>query len=250
MPEAAQVFGDQLEAAYAQWVDARKANESLERLPDADDELLRQVLCMANAPTSLDTDQMISHLDQGERNTYNELLNKVNGVDVTHPGAPPRGMVMVDQASPVEPVIFRRGVPGNRGDQVPRRFLQVLSQVDGGEPFQHGSGRLDLARAIASPDNPLTARVIVNRVWQHQFGDGLVRTSSDFGNRGEQPTHPALLDHLAAEFIADGWSIKQLQRRIMLSATWQQSSNVRPDAVEVRSGKPPAVAHATTSYGI
>ncbi len=96
--------------------------------------------------------------------------------------------------------------------------------------FGQGSGRLELARAIANPDNPLTARVIVNRVWQHQFGDGLVRTSSDFGTRGEQPTHPKLLDHLAAEFMADGWSIKRLQRRIMLSATWQQSSTVREDA--------------------
>ncbi len=230
MPEAAQVFGDRLEAVYSQWVEARKAEESLERLPDQDDEALRQVLWAANAPTSLDTGQMIAHLDQSERDKHNQLLSGVNGVAVTHPGAPPRGMVMVDKSSAVEPVIFRRGEPGNRGDRVPRRFLQVLSHVDGGEPFGQGSGRLELARAIANPNNPLTARVIVNRVWQHQFGDGLVRTSSDFGTRGEQPTHPKLLDHLAAEFIADGWSIKRLQRRIMLSATWQQSSNVREDA--------------------
>src|SRR5690606_1310765 len=81
--------------------------------------------------------------------------------------------------------------------------------------------------------NPLTARVIVNRIWQYQFGAGLVRTSSDFGIRGEAPSHPELLDHLAAEFIADGWSIKRLQRRIMLSATWQQESTVRPDAHRV-----------------
>ncbi len=230
MPEAAQVFGDRLEAVHQKWVEARKAEENLERLPDQNDEMLRQVLWAANAPTSLDTGQMIAHLDQGERNKHNQLLSSVNGVNVTHPGAPPRGMVMVDKATPVEPVIFRRGVPGNRGDRVPRRFLQVLSHVDGGEPFGQGSGRLQLARAIANPANPLTARVIVNRVWQHQFGDGLVRTSSDFGTRGEQPTHPKLLDHLAAQFMADGWSIKRLQRRIMLSATWQQSSHVREDA--------------------
>ena len=74
--------------------------------------------------------------------------------------------------------------------------------------------------------------MIVNRVWQHQFGEGLVRTSSDFGTRGEQPTHPKLLDYLAAEFMADGWSIKRLQHRIMLSATWQQSSHERPDAMK------------------
>ena len=232
LPDAAQVVGDQLEAVYGQWLEARKKDESLERLPEADDETLRQVLWSAHAPTTLDTGQAIAHLDQAERGKYNQLLNGVNGVSVTHPGAPGRGMVMVDKPKPVEPVIFRRGVPGNRGDRVPRRFLQVLSHVDGGKPFQQGSGRLELAQAIADPQNPLTARVIVNRVWQHQFGEGLVRTPSDFGIRGELPTHPELLDHLAAELIADGWSIKRLQRRIMLSATWQQSSHTRPDAIE------------------
>ena len=131
---------------------------------------------------------------------------------------------MVDKPNPVEPVIFRRGVASNRGDRVPRRFLQVLDTIDGGQAFQDGSGRLELARAIASESNPLTARVIVNRVWQHHFGNGLVRTASDFGVRGETPTHPALLDHLASTFMQQGWSIKQLQRQIMLSMAWQQSS--------------------------
>ncbi len=228
MAEAAKIFGAQMEAVYSNWVEARKANPELERLPNEEDEALRIAFWQ---PTSLTRDQMIDLLDQGERNHYNQLLGNVNGVEVTHPGAPPRGMVMVDKANPVEPVIFRRGVPGNRGDRVPRRFLQVLSHVDGGQPFQQGSGRLELAKAIASPDNPLTARVIVNRVWQQQFGAGLVRTPSDFGTRGEAPTHPELLDYLAAEFMADGWSIKRLQRRIILTATWQQSSELRADAV-------------------
>lgn len=232
MPEVAQVFGDCLEAVYAQWVEARKADASLKHLPDEGDESLRQALWDTKAPTSLNAAQMIKHLDQGERNKHNQLISKVNGVSVTHPGAPPRGMVMVDKPKPVAPVIFRRGVASNRGDAVPRRFLQVLSHVDGGKPFEKGSGRLELARAIANPDNPLTARVIVNRVWQHQFGEGLVRTSSDFGTRGEPPTHPKLLDHLAADFVANGWSIKRLQRRIMLSATWQQSSTVREPSAQ------------------
>ena len=230
MPDAAQVFGDCLEAVYAKWKESRTVDASLERLPDEGDELLKQALLHPAAPTSLDTTQMVAHLNQSERNKHNQLLSKVNGVNVSHPGAPPRGMVMVDKSNPVEPVIFRRGVPSNRGDSVPRRFLQVLSNVDGGERFRSGSGRLELARAIASPKNPLTARVIVNRVWQHQFGEGLVRTSSDFGTRGEQPTHPALLDHLAEKFVTDGWSIKSLQRQIMLSDAWQRSSNVRQDA--------------------
>ena len=232
MPDAAQIIGDAFEAVYAQWNEARKADANLERLADPGDEQLRVALFDSAAPTSLDRDQMLGHLDQAQRDRYNQLMGTVNGVEVTHPGAPPRGMVMVDKPQPVNPVIFRRGVPGNRGDAVPRRFLQVLATVDGGKPFENGSGRLEMARAIASSENPLTARVIVNRIWQHQFGEGLVRTASDFGTRGELPTHPELLDHLAAEFIADGWSIKRLQRRIMLSDTWQQSSTVRADAAQ------------------
>ncbi len=230
MIEVAERLGAELESVYADWKQAREADPEVERLDDDLAETLREVLFADDSPTTLTTAEMVSHLDQGERNQHNNLIRKVKEVEVSHPGAPARGMVMVDKAKPQEPVIFRRGQPGNRGDRVPRRFLQVLAHVDGGQPFSQGSGRLELAEAIANPNNPLTARVIVNRIWQHQFGAGLVRTASDFGTRGEPPTHPELLDHLAAEFIADGWSIKRLQRRIMLSATWQQASQFREQA--------------------
>ena len=96
--------------------------------------------------------------------------------------------------------------------------------------FTHGSGRLDLANAIADSNNPLTARVIVNRVWQWHFGRGIVGTPSDFGTRGDPPTHPELLDYLATRFMDEGWSVKKLQRWIMLSNTYQQSSLDRPEA--------------------
>jgi mono/diheme cytochrome c family protein len=115
-----------------------------------------------------------------------------------------------------------RGNPATLGDEAPHRFLSIL----GGQPFTHGSGRLDLAEAIASPDNPLTARVFVNRVWQHHFGKGLVRTPSNFGALGERPTHPNLLDHLATLFVRSGWSIKELHREIVLSAAYRQSSRL------------------------
>ncbi|WP_158222508.1 PSD1 and planctomycete cytochrome C domain-containing protein [Rhodopirellula sp. MGV] len=234
--DAAQAIGDQFEGVHAKWKEAhpkesQPADTHPDTLTDEKDEALRLVIWQSETPTSLDRDQMIQHLDQTERNQYNQKMNGVNGVEVTHSGAPSRGMVLVDKDKPTEPVIFRRGVPGNRGDRVPRRFLQVLEQVDGGKPFIDGSGRLELAKAIANPDNPLTARVIVNRIWQHHFGEGLVRTSSDFGTRGEAPTHPQLLDYLAAEFMADGWSIKRLQRRIMLTKTWQQTSTLRDKAM-------------------
>jgi hypothetical protein len=117
-----------------------------------------------------------------------------------------------------------RGNPNNRGDAVPRQFLQVLAG-DKREPFKEGSGRLELARAIANRDNPLTARVLANRVWLHHFGKGLVRTPSDFGLRGEPPTHPELLDYLAANFMDDGWSVKKLHRLIVLSNTYRQATD-------------------------
>jgi mono/diheme cytochrome c family protein len=131
-----------------------------------------------------------------------------------------------DGPRPVNMRVHIRGNPETLGDEVPRRFLCIL----GGEskPFTKGSGRLELAEDIANPNNPLTARVMVNRVWQHHFGKGLVRTPSNFGARGERPTHAELLDYLAQRFVQSGWSMKALHRLIMLSATYQQSSRFDP----------------------
>lgn len=116
-----------------------------------------------------------------------------------------------------------RGNPANPGPVVQRRFLAVLSP-DVPRPFTKGSGRLELARAIVTEGAPLSARVLVNRVWEHHFGRGLVETPSDFGSQGARPSHPQLLDDLAARFVARGWSLKWLHREILLSATYQQSS--------------------------
>ena len=109
------------------------------------------------------------------------------------------------------------------GPVAPRRFLRILTS-ENPPRFTKGSGRIELADAITSPNNPLTARVFVNRVWLHHFGQALVRTPSNFGTLGEKPTHPLLLDLLASRFIEQGWSIKQLHREIMLSAAYQMSS--------------------------
>jgi hypothetical protein len=140
----------------------------------------------------------------------------------------PGPLVLVDLPEPREPRIFLRGNPRNPGDQVPRQFLAVLCNGDR-KPFQQGSGRMEMARAIASAENPLTARVWVNRVWSHLFGRGLVRTLSDFGVRSDPPSHPALLDHLAVQFVEHGWSTKWLIRQIVTSATYQQASGDRSD---------------------
>ncbi|MCA9077461.1 MAG: PSD1 domain-containing protein [Planctomycetaceae bacterium] len=118
---------------------------------------------------------------------------------------------------------FERGNPASDGPVVERRFLTALSSE---EPrrLQHGSGRLDLADALFSEARGLTARVIVNRIWEQHFGKGLVRTPSDFGSQGDPPSHPELLDHLAAELIRHDWSLKRLHREIVLSSTYRQSS--------------------------
>jgi cytochrome c553 len=120
--------------------------------------------------------------------------------------------------------IFLRGNPAKLGPVAPRRFLQIVAGDDAPR-FTHGSGRLDLADAVASKSNPLTARVIVNRVWQYHFGRALVGTPSNFGSLGDRPTHPELLDWLATRFVESGWSLKTLHRDIMLSAVYQLSSD-------------------------
>jgi hypothetical protein len=166
------------------------------------------------------------------REELKALQTKVDEWNVTGPGSPPRAMVLQDAPAPANPHVFLRGNPKNRGDAVPRQFLQVLAG-EKRQPFTQGSGRLELAKAIAARDNPLTARVLVNRVWLHHFGQGLVRTPSDFGFRGEPPTHPELLDYLAYRFVDEGWSIKKLHRLILLSNTYQQASADNAQAAAV-----------------
>jgi hypothetical protein len=126
--------------------------------------------------------------------------------------------------------IHARGRYDRLGPLVPRRFPEVLAGTKQA-PITRGSGRLELARWLTRPDHPLTARVMVNRVWQWHFGEGLVRTPSNFGKLGERPSHPELLDHLAAEFVRSGWSLKRLHREVMLSATYRQSSEPGPRAL-------------------
>ena len=167
--------------------------------------------------------------DRPSQAELQKLRKAVEDWRASGPGAPPRAMALEDAAAPVEPRVFVRGNPNNPGVAVPRQFLHVLAGPTR-RPFQSGSGRLELARAIADGANPLTARVLVNRVWMHHFGTPLVGTPSDFGLRSDPPTHPALLDHLATAFVRDGWSVKRLHRRIVLSHTYQQASDDRPEA--------------------
>jgi hypothetical protein len=157
---------------------------------------------------------------------------KVARLEMTHPAAPPRAMVVEDLRRPHDSPVFIRGDAGNKGTVVPRRFLEVLSNGYR-PPFTNGSGRLDLAWAIVSKQNPITPRVLVNRIWLHHFGEGFVSTPDDFGMRSESPTHPELLDYLASRFEGEGWSIKKLHRLIMLSSVYQESSANNPRFAQV-----------------
>ncbi|HLJ09991.1 MAG TPA: DUF1549 and DUF1553 domain-containing protein [Planctomycetaceae bacterium] len=153
-----------------------------------------------------------------------QLGSEFDRIDARHPGAPLRAMVLYDNPQAQNARIFIRGNPNNPGDEAPRQFLHVLAG-ENRRPFTTGSGRLELARAIANRDNALTARVIVNRVWLHHFGEGLVTTPDDFGVRSQPPSHPQLLDYLAARFMDEGWSLKKLHRWLMLSRVYRQSSD-------------------------
>ena len=216
---------DELARAYGALIAStanRPENPSPEQTArlDALDARLREM----GEPFAISVDAIEGIFNRPERAHIRGLEKKVDALLTTSQAAPPRAMVLRDRETPVQPVIFERGNSSRRGEKVPRRFLKLLSDEER-TPFpKDASGRLQLARAIASPENPLTARVLVNRVWQHHFGEGLVRTPSNFGLQGEPPTHPALLDWLAQEFIRRGWSIKELHRLIMASSAYQQSS--------------------------
>ncbi len=142
----------------------------------------------------------------------------------------PKVISVVEEKQIEDAKVHIRGNPHNLGESAPRGFLQVASVGTVSFPKDR-SGRLELANWIASKENPLTARVIVNRTWHWLFGSGIVRTTDNFGTTGEKPSNPELLDHLANQFVADGWSMKKLVRAIVLSQAYQQSSVGDPKAL-------------------
>jgi hypothetical protein len=161
-----------------------------------------------------------------ERTEHRKRKRAITRHQAEAPGGPPRAMVLRD-ASPHDSPILVRGNADRPGEVVPRRLPAVL----GGRPVDHdASGRLELARAIVAPTNPLTARVIVNWVWTHHFGRGLVATPDDLGLRGDPASHPELLDDLASRFVEEGgWSLRWLHREIVTSRAWRQASTLRPE---------------------
>ena len=202
---------------------------------NADEEELRLELYGESAPANVPLVfgwGFLSLLpDRASQGQYQKVLKEVEQWLINAPAAPPRAMVLLDGPA-YDPRVFVRGNPNRLGDAVPRQFLSALAKD--GKPFSIGSGRLELARAVVDPANPLTPRVAVNRLWQQHFGAGLVRTPGDFGIRSEPPSHPELLDWLADDLIRGrsgaNWTLKQLHRRLMSSAVYQQSSQQTSNA--------------------
>ncbi len=224
LAEVAQRFHDALKSVEDEWQQFPQREAAGATLPDPQRESLRQELYGPAAPANLPMIfgwGFLSLLpDRASQGEFQRRLKDVEQWLMTGPTAPARAMAL-QESTPFSPRLFLRGNPSRPGDDVPRAFLKAFAD---GKSFEHGSGRREWAMAMTKKRNPLTARVIVNRVWQAHFGVGLVRTPSDFGLRSDPPTHPELLDYLATELIRHDWSLKWLQRLILTSQTYQQSS--------------------------
>ena len=191
--------------------DVKKALQSVREneLPDGDN--LKKIVGAFSVDTRARLDSLMADREK-LRNSY--------------PTKPEIAMGLTD-GSPVTVGVFKRGNQANQGEPAPRRFLKCVSGDERPE-WKDGSGRLELAKSIISPKNPLTARVMANRIWLSHFGNGIVRTPSDFGKQGEKPTHPELLDWLATVFVKDGWSMKKLHKRIVLSSAYRMVADASP----------------------
>jgi hypothetical protein len=213
----------------AEWRPIAKAREAVAKLEEEQKALKKK------KPAPEDLDQQIAALtekiDAIKMATPHYNVATVNGVEeaalfVKNKNDGKHGtMLEYRDGEARDLAMHKRGNPNDVGDIIPRRFLSAFPTEAGKpRPFTNGSGRLELAHSLVEEAAPLTARVIVNRVWRHHFGKGIVATPSEFGRAGEKPTHPELLDDLALRFIENGWSLKWLHREILSSATWQQTS--------------------------
>lgn len=242
--ELAQAYGKLFADVHLSWLTALH-EASLEATPAAEiftdedprhaevnsaiNQQLRRHLYEIDTPTDVPDEVAVKLLNRTVSDKLSGKRGTIHDLHLNSPGSPPRGMVLAESETPDETHVFLRGNPLGRGERVEARFLTNVAPY-GTTPFADGHRRRGLAEAIIDPENPLTRRVIVNWIWRHHFGLGLVRTPDDLGTRGTPPTHPQLLDHLATVFAEDDWSIKKMHRRIMLSDVYQQASVEDPDA--------------------
>ena len=228
MAEIADAYGTVLESVEADWQQIRKTSPDAIGLDDLAKEQVRRVMNAADFPATMTVDESEDMYSLDESTNVRKHFAEIERVYLAEWGTVrPRPMLVADRAKPVDQRVFLRGDAHRLGATAERHIPAVYT---GRQPsrIEQGSGRLALSKSIASEANPLTARVIINRVWGWHFGRALLETPSDFGVRSSPASHPELLDHLAVWFVKNDWSIKRLNRYIMLSSVWQQSSVDRP----------------------
>ncbi len=235
--DVARVYGALFTEAHQQWKQAGGDEAAKEKLTPPARQLV-EVLLGENSPTAIPRDAFREFANRAERDRLRNLEREVQTFQANSPNAPPRAMVVAESKNPHNPRVFIRGQEGRPGDPVPRQFLAVL-EGEQRKPFAQGSGRFELAQKIASDENPLTARVVVNRLWMHHFGEPIVSTPSDFGVRTEKPLQADVLDYLAATLRDSGWSLKSLHRTIVCSSTYRQASSVANLAATDPAAKSP-----------
>lgn len=236
LPEVARQYQQTFQTRLREWdesiakwrTDYKKAiAENRKSLPDkpkfeaGDDRFFDGVYLDGGGPFGL-TVKDKAKFSAAQQQRISELQKRLEELKKSAP-AEPELACAVEDGEPVAQKVFIRGDYNNHGEDAPKAFPAILSAFDT-KPDFNGSGRLQLAEWLAQPEHPLTGRVMVNRIWQWHFGEGLVRTPDNFGKTGERPTHPELLDFLSREFVKSGWSIKAMHRMMMLSSAYQMSS--------------------------
>lgn len=234
--ELANVIGQLFSETISAWIEAGSPPPQKGKFPLPNDRLAKLVFAK-NSPANFPLTELANYLDPNAKTEIQNLDKELVKLNNHPPNGIARAMVIQDKSKIKPTRVMIRGNLHRQGEVAPRRFVAVLSPLENGEikrePFNNKSGRLELANKIASPSNPLTARVFVNRVWMHHFSKPLVSTPSDFGIRCPPPVQSELLDFLALEFMNNNWSIKQLHKTIMTSDTYCQASKNRDSYDEV-----------------
>lgn len=219
-------------AEHPMWKKSAPENALYPGLRDPNLEAVRSAVFSVKPYLKDSFEEIVPRLGRDEQKAMARYPSAVSAMDLTHPGSVVRANVLVDAKKPQDSAVLYRGEAQNKGPVVPRHFLTFLQPNSQPYPKEQ-SGRLQLAEAIASEKNPLTPRVLVNRVWLHHFGEGFVNTPDDLGSMSEPPSHPELCNWLSAKFMADGWSLKKLHKLIMTSAVYQQASDPNEEFAKV-----------------
>jgi hypothetical protein len=230
--EVAARYRELFERAEAAWRELRPSGaDKPQHLDDPVLEAARAFLYDAGGPCAAPSPPE-AWFSPATKSKLTTLRDELVRLERSAPPPLPQAMAVEDRAV-TDVRVHIRGNHLTQGDEAPRRFPRILAGEEQPPLSRESSGRLELARWLTRADHPLTSRVMVNRVWRGHFGEGLVRTPDNFGRLGERPTHPELLDWLARRFVEDGWSLKSLHRRIMLSATYRMSSTYDARAAEI-----------------